>query len=330
MYVEVYYADDSARRRYLLQSDAIWSFDDQYSRRLPATSRRLQNGDFIQVLCVYDSMERTTPTIFGPSTTDEMCWHQLDYYPAQQDITCSGPVWRGVMPVGVPVEDIRHMLPQPLQAMPAMPPGALGIRMLGPLCPGEDTNAIDPAGMMGALMGACMGEEGFLNGDCLKLLTSVMGCACKCNPGVELLDDAHKEMVSTVAPILTGMLGRMMPMEPCPDICPDLPAPPIYEASEPAPPFAAPATSAPMTTTEPTAMPLSAPTKTPVVVRPTTPTSMPLGATGVNAAAATNVNVVANKPSSATPQVLMSVACRSPLISMCVALLSMLLWREIL
>jgi hypothetical protein len=36
-----------------LQDDPIWSFQDQYSKKINARTRKLQNGDYIQVLLTH-------------------------------------------------------------------------------------------------------------------------------------------------------------------------------------------------------------------------------------------------------------------------------------
>ena len=317
MYAEVYYGDGSGSRRYMLQSDSIWSFDDQYSKRLPAAGRLLQNGDFIQVMCVFDSTARDKPTIFGPATTDEMCWHQLDYYPEQPNVTCAGPKWLGVLPAGAAVDDIRHMLPQPATSLPN-DPAKLGVNIAGALCLADEMNALEPQvdSFTASLMGACSPGENPPSADCLILISSIIGCGCKCNAGYDKLDAVHAEMVSTVYPLLLGMMGPILNGYECPNVCPDRPAPPIFAASLPAPPYVPPATSLPSTAT------MSAPT-TPVVARSSTPTSMPLTTAGLSAPAATN------KPSTAaTTNMPMSVAvtavCRLPLFSLLATALCML------
>ena len=325
MYAEVYYGDGSGSRRYMLQSDSVWSFDDQYSKRLPAAGRLLQNGDFIQVMCVFDATARDKPTVFGPATTDEMCWHQLDYYPEQPNVTCAGPLWSGVLPVDVPIVDIRHMLPQPANALPT-DAASLGIRFFGPVCPADDMNAMDPQldSFTASLMSSCLPD--FAKADCLMLLTSVIGCACKCNPGYEKLDAVHVDMISTAYPLLAGMMGSMREGIRCPDVCPDRPAPPVYEASLPAPPFVPPATSVP-TRPPSSTTPLSAPTTT-VVARSSTPTSMPLTAASLSAPVATNKPSTATTAKIPTSGAVTVAVCRLPLFSLCITALFMLAWRE--
>jgi hypothetical protein len=41
--------------------------------------------------CIYDSTERTEPTLGGPASTDEMCLNYLLYYPRQPlFVYCNG------------------------------------------------------------------------------------------------------------------------------------------------------------------------------------------------------------------------------------------------
>ena len=71
----------------------MWLYDDTYQLQKGSGGRWLQNGDYIQVMCVYDSMERENDTIIGLETHDEMCWHRFEYYPMQAGAKCEGPVW---------------------------------------------------------------------------------------------------------------------------------------------------------------------------------------------------------------------------------------------
>ena len=71
----------------------MWLYDDTYQLQKGSGGRWLQNGDYIQVMCVFDSMERESDTIIGLETHDEMCWHRFEYYPMQAGAKCEGPVW---------------------------------------------------------------------------------------------------------------------------------------------------------------------------------------------------------------------------------------------
>jgi hypothetical protein len=78
--VQIYYQDEAggpAKRYYLLHDD-LWLYDDTYQLQKSSGGRSLQNGDYIQVMCVYNSMERADETLIGLETHDEMCWHRLE------------------------------------------------------------------------------------------------------------------------------------------------------------------------------------------------------------------------------------------------------------
>merc|ERR1712048_375117 len=70
-----------------LKSQDVWLYDDQktflmdyeYEITIDDGSTELMQGvevkpgDKVQATCVYNSMDRTEDTVFGPSTYDEMC-----------------------------------------------------------------------------------------------------------------------------------------------------------------------------------------------------------------------------------------------------------------
>lgn len=58
--------------------------DDPYlfgSQHMNPVDLVIEPGDEVVTHCVYDSSERTTPTLGGPGTTDEMCWNVVTYWP---------------------------------------------------------------------------------------------------------------------------------------------------------------------------------------------------------------------------------------------------------
>ncbi|GEM_PF-1580415 len=62
-----------------LNREDPYSFHNQKFR--PIDYVEIQPGDEVQVHCTYDSTSRSEPTYGGPATSDEMCWHQILYYP---------------------------------------------------------------------------------------------------------------------------------------------------------------------------------------------------------------------------------------------------------
>ena len=69
---------------------------------------KLEYGDIIQSTCVFDSTERTEPTIFGRETVDEMCFARVatEHLTAEIDrvkevsrsgssFKCKGSMWTG-------------------------------------------------------------------------------------------------------------------------------------------------------------------------------------------------------------------------------------------
>ena len=64
----------------------------------PETSTLLP-GDSLVTTCTYNSTNRTSSTSYGLSSTDEMCYHYLLYYPAIPLMdTCEG-MSEGGLPV---------------------------------------------------------------------------------------------------------------------------------------------------------------------------------------------------------------------------------------
>jgi hypothetical protein len=61
--------------------------DDPYlfdSQHMKFVDLEIRPGDEIVNHCIYDSTERTSTTIGGPGTRDEMCWNTVVYYPKIQ------------------------------------------------------------------------------------------------------------------------------------------------------------------------------------------------------------------------------------------------------
>lgn len=54
-----------------------WHFDDQAVLNMEARNLTLRVGDKLHSTCVFNSMERDTPTVMGRSTYDEMCFNNL-------------------------------------------------------------------------------------------------------------------------------------------------------------------------------------------------------------------------------------------------------------
>ena len=61
-----------------LNRDDPYVFDSQHIKFIDAV---LEPGDEIRNHCIYDSTDRTEPTLGGVGTADEMCWNTVIYYP---------------------------------------------------------------------------------------------------------------------------------------------------------------------------------------------------------------------------------------------------------
>ena len=58
--------------------------DDPYlfgSQHMNPVDLVIEPGDEVVTHCIYDSSERTTTTLGGPGTQDEMCWNVVTYWP---------------------------------------------------------------------------------------------------------------------------------------------------------------------------------------------------------------------------------------------------------
>uniref|UniRef100_A0A383VM64 DOMON domain-containing protein n=1 Tax=Tetradesmus obliquus TaxID=3088 RepID=A0A383VM64_TETOB len=64
------------------------SYDYEFQGNTPINSeaRTLLPGDTLTLQCTFDSTSRRNMTRSGPATADEMCFHWLSYYPAQEDM----------------------------------------------------------------------------------------------------------------------------------------------------------------------------------------------------------------------------------------------------
>eukprot|EP00775_Hariotina_reticulata_P008978 gene8979-9151_t len=64
----------------------VHNFDYNYQSWLgiPQASNILRPGDELSVQCVFDTTSRSNTTTFGLSTQEEMCFHWIYYYPAQE------------------------------------------------------------------------------------------------------------------------------------------------------------------------------------------------------------------------------------------------------
>lgn len=89
-----------------------WHFDDQYNIPLLAQQIVLRNGDRLQSTCIMNATGREKATRFGPETTDEMCFMQATFYPAEGNmVTCKGPRWTGTLDAADRVADIVRQHP---------------------------------------------------------------------------------------------------------------------------------------------------------------------------------------------------------------------------
>ena len=61
-----------------INRDEPYLFDSQHMK---IVDFEIQPGDEIVNRCIYDSTERTSTTVGGPGTRDEMCWNTITYYP---------------------------------------------------------------------------------------------------------------------------------------------------------------------------------------------------------------------------------------------------------
>ncbi|KAK3586446.1 hypothetical protein CHS0354_001828 [Potamilus streckersoni] len=76
--------------------DPNYDFDFQEARLL-RTERSVQRGDSLMVECTYDSTARTTPTLGGLTTRDEMCLSFVMYYPKIPLTNClSAPIYDSI------------------------------------------------------------------------------------------------------------------------------------------------------------------------------------------------------------------------------------------
>lgn len=106
MYLELY---RNGTRSDVL-SENSWHFDDQYVFNMEARDLELYNGDVLVSACVYNSMERHSPTLMSIETTDEMCWSTMNYYPAQSSFKCHSNMFQGDFEEGEPAAEVleRH------------------------------------------------------------------------------------------------------------------------------------------------------------------------------------------------------------------------------
>ncbi|XP_078511753.1 putative DBH-like monooxygenase protein 2 [Lissotriton helveticus] len=72
----------------IISSDMSYDFSLQETRHLPNTTT-VKIGDELQVECSYNSMKRTNVTFGGYSTTSEMCFCFLLYYPRNMIAECA-------------------------------------------------------------------------------------------------------------------------------------------------------------------------------------------------------------------------------------------------
>ncbi len=63
---------------YELNRDDPYLFDSQH---MNAVDFVIEPGDEVQTHCIYDSTDRTAPTLGGPGTENEMCWNVVTYWP---------------------------------------------------------------------------------------------------------------------------------------------------------------------------------------------------------------------------------------------------------
>jgi len=91
MHVDMFRSEDKTT----LWGDQHWDFDDQYIIDLEGVT--FLDGDRIQATCIYDSTNRSSSTIFGTESTDEMCQHTVYYFPARSSVVCEDPgyYWLG-------------------------------------------------------------------------------------------------------------------------------------------------------------------------------------------------------------------------------------------
>ena len=114
MYLHVTKADKAGVYHFYrtLYHEQNWYFDDQYNIPLLAQQIVLHNGDRLQATCVMDAALRENATRFGPETTDEMCFMQAVFYPAEGNkVTCNGPRWSGILNAADQVTEIGHQHP---------------------------------------------------------------------------------------------------------------------------------------------------------------------------------------------------------------------------
>lgn len=102
MYMELHQVGE---RAFDLGSAFHWHFDDQSTRNIRAWNVTVSSGDRLQTTCVMDSRGRQTITVFGPETTDEMCFASLKGYSEsghRLQLSCQGSIWTGELAVNEP------------------------------------------------------------------------------------------------------------------------------------------------------------------------------------------------------------------------------------
>jgi len=81
-----------------LGSESKWHFDDQGWTNVYNAGVTIRTGDVIQSTCVMDTSSRTTATVMGVETTDEMCWARIMGWSPdghEVDARCKGHMWSG-------------------------------------------------------------------------------------------------------------------------------------------------------------------------------------------------------------------------------------------
>jgi len=170
-----------------LASDRIWHFDDQYNRNVMTKHFSVQTGDVIQATCVFNSSTRTTPTVFGLDTTDEMCFASLMTWPGTTKATCTGEIWVGEL------SDNEHVF---------------GIATKHPLA--DATSAWDGSNLLSG--GRMIGQPGGLCVDagpyCNRMAIALAGKSC---------DGKLLELLPAVASMLSqvGVTADHTPMNVC-------------------------------------------------------------------------------------------------------------------
>jgi hypothetical protein len=101
-------------------SQKIWHYEDQTTFSLQARNLTIQNGDVFQATCVYNSMNKTEPTVFGLNTRDEMCFvvlmteHSSDApMPENGGFRCKGQsrMWTGQLSENEDATQVANLHP---------------------------------------------------------------------------------------------------------------------------------------------------------------------------------------------------------------------------